>query len=163
MRVLVPTVPRVYQPNPGSGATTQVTMKADAPWSRTVTVGKARNQISGLGAMSGLGITTTVTDTGTAQAVTAPAAQPDTTQAGWSWTSALNSILPSALKIAEAGATAAINKQLGPKLTTTQQFMPYTYAAGPNWVVIGGIVAALGVGIFFMSKANAKGKRRGRR
>ena len=153
MKVLVPTVPRVYQPNPASGATTQVTMKADMPWQRTVRVGKPRMQISGLGDDYQPAVDITQSDGGAAALPQAKPAQP----AGFSWGGLIDDIA----KVGTAAATAVVQKQLGPKLTTTQKLMPYTSAGGVNWVVVGGIAAVVGVGIFFMTRKG--GKRRGRR
>lgn len=178
MRVLVPTVRRVYQPNPASGATTQVTMKADMPWQRTFHVGKPRMQISGLGQGDDSGDMTAAQfqeqldfqsaastpaaqafqaqlNTQSASALPAPAATPVPSF----WGGLVNDIT----KLGTAVAAAEINKTTAPK--TTMQKVGAVVAQPMNMAMIMGVVAVLGVGIFFMTRKGGKGGkgRRGRR
>ncbi len=164
MRVLQPVIDRTYDPNPQGSATTTVTMAAAMPFSRTVRVARYGSQPAG---MSGLGDATSDANAQMAADAAAYTAAQSAVQAvpksdtSTLWGQLAEGLTRAGSTIVQGAATRVANRLTGTSATT----LPRTYmpgASGPSFLLIGGVAAVAGLGLWFMMRKPAHASRRRR-
>lgn len=176
MRVLQPVVDRTYDPNPQGSATTTVMMAAAMPFQRTVRVTRYGSQpanVAGLGDATSdatdqmnadaAAYNASVAADSAASKMTAPSAQPVSAPQS---TSLLDQIATGLTKagttLVQGAATRVANRLTGATAAAPARTGVLS-AGGPSWVLIGGVAAVAGLGLWFMMRKPAHAVSRRRR
>ncbi len=146
-RVLIPVMPRRYNPNPRGSATTTVTMSGDNPFERPVNVlNSTRSMLPGMGALG-------MTDGPSADASLSPS-QPMVPSAstGIDWSKILTGAVQAGAQLGvaklQAQADRALPKTTGITNIPVQGYYPPPKHPALPWVIGGGAVLVLGLGAF---------------
>lgn len=169
MRVLQPVVDRTYDPNPQGSATATVTMAAAMPFQRAVRVtryGSRPANVAGLGDDPGaidsgsLSSNPPPDDTSFINAQYAPAVTPVTGTAATPATAAqpstslldqfASALTKASATVVQGAATNVANRLTGQTAKPASTFS--AIATSPSWLLIGGVVAVGGLGLWLMMR-----------